>query len=85
MHGKKDWDGSNDLQFTETLTESTVSQWNSSGIFSQDSASPMPISFLKMQKDLEQDVVHSSDLDLKQSGVPPTMKDLEENGTKSLN
>ena len=36
-HGKKDWDGSNHLRFTETLTESTVSQWNSSGIFSQDS------------------------------------------------
>ena len=33
MHGKKDWDGSNHLRFTETLTESTVSQWNSSGIF----------------------------------------------------
>ena len=37
MHGKKDWDGSNHLRFTETLTESTVSQRNSSGIFSQDS------------------------------------------------
>ena len=37
MHGKKDWDGSKHLRFTETLTESTVSQWNSSGIFSQDS------------------------------------------------
>ena len=33
MHGKKDWDGSNHLRFTETLTESTVSQWNSSGTF----------------------------------------------------
>ena len=33
MHGKKDWDGWNLLQNTETLTESTVSQWNSSGIF----------------------------------------------------
>ena len=31
MHGKNDWDGSNHLPFTETLTESTVSQWNSSG------------------------------------------------------
>ena len=29
-HGKTDWDGSNHLRFTETLTESTVSQWNSS-------------------------------------------------------
>ena len=37
MHGKKDWDGSNHLRFTETLTDSTVSQWNSSGRFSQDS------------------------------------------------
>ena len=33
MHGKKDWDGSNHLRFTEAFTESTVSQWNSSGIF----------------------------------------------------
>ena len=33
MHGKKDWDGSNHLKFTEALTESTASQWNSSGIF----------------------------------------------------
>ena len=37
MHGKKDWDGSKHLRNTETLTESTASQWNSSGIFSQDS------------------------------------------------
>ena len=37
MHGKKDWDGSNHLQNTETLTEFSVSQWNSSGIMSQDS------------------------------------------------
>ena len=35
MHGNNDWDGSNHLRFTETLTESTVSQWNSSGIFSR--------------------------------------------------
>ena len=33
MHGKKDWDVSNHFRFTEILTESTVSQWNSSGIF----------------------------------------------------
>ena len=32
-----DWDASNHLRFTEALTESNVSQWNSSGIFSQDS------------------------------------------------
>ena len=37
MHGKTDWDGSNLLRNTETLTESTVSRWTSSGIFSQDS------------------------------------------------
>ena len=37
MHGKKDWSGSNHLKITEILTESTVNQWNSSGIFSQDS------------------------------------------------
>ena len=37
MHGNKDWSGSKHLRNTETLTELTVSQWNSSGIFSQDS------------------------------------------------
>ena len=37
MHGKKDWDGSNHLRLTETLTGSTASQRHSSGIFSQDS------------------------------------------------
>ena len=37
MHGNKDWDGSNHLRFTEALTDSRVSQWNSNGIFSQDS------------------------------------------------
>ena len=36
VHGKKDWDGSDLLKITETLTASTASQWNSSGIFSQD-------------------------------------------------
>ena len=34
---KTDWDGSYHLRNTETLTELTVTQWNSSGIFSQDS------------------------------------------------
>ena len=34
MHGNKDWDGENLLKITETLTESTATQWNSSGIFS---------------------------------------------------
>ena len=38
-----------------------------------------------LQKDFQQNVGHSSDLDQKQSGIQPTMKDLEENGTKSLN
>ena len=37
MHVKKDWDGLKHLQNTETLTELTVSQCNSIGIFSQDS------------------------------------------------
>ena len=37
MHGNKDWDGWNLLQHSETLTESMVSQWNSSGKFFQDS------------------------------------------------
>ena len=36
-------------------------------------------------KDFQQDVGHSSDLDQKQSGIPLTMKDLEKNGTESLN
>ena len=36
-HGKKDWRGSKVHQNTELWTEVTVSQWNSSGIFSQDS------------------------------------------------
>ena len=37
MHGNKDWSGSKHLRNTENLTELMVSQWNSSGIFSQDS------------------------------------------------
>ena len=37
------------------------------------------------QKDFKQDVGHSSDFGQKQSGIPPTMKDLEQNGTESLN
>ena len=40
---------------------------------------------LYLQKDFQQDVGHSSDLDQKQSGILLKMKDLEENGTKSLN
>ena len=40
---------------------------------------------LYLQKDFQQDVGHSSDLDQKQSGIPPSTKDLEENGTESLN
>ena len=37
MHGKKDWRGSKVHRNTETWTELMVSQWNSSGISSQDS------------------------------------------------
>ena len=33
MHGNEDWDGWTLLEITETFTESTVSQWNWSGIF----------------------------------------------------
>ena len=40
---------------------------------------------LYLQKDFQHDVGHSSDLDQKQSGIRLTMKDLEENGIKSLN
>ena len=35
--GRQSGDGSNHLRNTETLTELTASQWNSNGIFSQDS------------------------------------------------
>ena len=37
MRGKTDWRGSKVHRNTEIWTESTASQWNSSGIFSQDS------------------------------------------------
>ena len=37
LHGNKDWSGSKVHRNTETWTELTASQWNSSGIFSQDS------------------------------------------------
>ena len=40
---------------------------------------------LYSQKDFQQDIGHSSDLDLKQSDILRTKKDLEENGKKSLN
>ena len=40
---------------------------------------------LYKQKDVQQDVGHFSDLDQKQRGILLTMKDLEENGTESLN
>ena len=61
-----------------------VSQWNSSGISSQDSphctshgdlktknrdAKKAPTSFLYMREDSQQDVGHSSDLDQKRSGI----------------
>ena len=38
-----------------------------------------------LQKDFQQDIGHSSDLDRKQSGIPPTTKGHKENGTESLN
>ena len=37
MHGKTGWRGSKVHQITELWTQLMVSQWNSSGIFSQDS------------------------------------------------
>ena len=37
MHGNKGWDGSKVHRNTETWTELMESQWNLSGIFSQDS------------------------------------------------
>ena len=37
LHGNKDWSGSKHLKKTETWTQLMVRQWNSSGIFSQDS------------------------------------------------
>ena len=40
---------------------------------------------LYSQKDFQQDVGHSSDLDQKQGGILLTMKDLVENGITSLN
>ena len=40
---------------------------------------------LYSQKDFQQEVGHSSDLDQKQSGILLTMKDLVENGITSLN
>ena len=39
---------------------------------------------LYLQKDFQQDVGHSSDLDQKRSGILVTTKDHEENGTESL-
>ena len=45
----------------------------------------MPHLCLYLQEDFQQDVGHSSDLDQKRSGIPPTMRVLEENGTESLN
>ena len=48
-------------------------------------AVPMPHLCLYLQKDSQQDVGHSSDLDQKRSGIPLTLTDHEENGTESLN
>ena len=38
-----------------------------------------------LQKDFQQDVGHSSDLDQKRSGILLALTDHEENGTESLN
>ena len=38
-----------------------------------------------LQKDSQQDVGHSSDLDQKRSGIRLTLTDHKENGTESLN
>ena len=45
----------------------------------------IPHLWLYLQKDFEQDIGHSSDLDQKRSGIRLTLKDHKENGTKSLN
>ena len=46
---------------------------------------PTPHLCLYLQKDSQQDVGHSSDLDQKRSGIQLATKDHEENGTESLN
>ena len=45
----------------------------------------MPHLCLYFQKDFQQDVGHSSDLDRKQSGILLATKDHKENGTESMN
>ena len=45
----------------------------------------MPHLCLYLQTDFQQDVGHSSDLGQKQSGIPLTKEDQEENGIESLN
>ena len=40
---------------------------------------------LYLQKDFQQDVGHSSDLDRKQNGIPLATKDHKENRAESLN
>ena len=45
----------------------------------------MPHLCLYLQKDVQEDVGHSSDFDQKQSGILLAMKDHKENGTESLN
>ena len=49
------------------------------------SACQMPSSFLHVQKDLEQDNGHSSDLDQRKSGILLMLADHKNNGTESLN
>ena len=50
MHGSKDSDGWK-LKITETLSESAVSWWNSSGIFSQDEFAAVQVKILLLRLD----------------------------------
>ena len=43
----------------------------------------MPQMCLDLQKDFQQDVGHSSDLDQKRSGIPLALTNHKENGTES--
>ena len=45
----------------------------------------IPHSCLYLQKDFQQDIGHSSDMDQKESGILLATKDHKENGTESLN
>ena len=82
MHGKTDWYGSNHLLNTKTLTESTVSQWNSSGIFPEVDSKAKDMencrySILFMQKDLEKDTGHLLVLVLERSHYAADLETIE--------